>query len=182
MDIIKYILAVIFAILSIACTSNPSNKYSKEQKNALLDTLANNMYVSIDDITSIHRTPSNKFILLTRSLLDSVKTAQYKEKKSSINQDDDIEDFVTYEIIEYHLINEKNQSLVFVEYGRDNYLQEASLSGEDERLYQNMFSLKELNGTFEQLKGNIKIRLEMPTNLKREIEIPVNISINDTLD
>jgi hypothetical protein len=164
-----------------ACSTHPSDKYSKEQKNALLDTLAANIFVRIDDFTSIHHEPANKFIILTKSLLDSAKAAEYKENGVLYNQDDDIEDFVTYKIIDYQLKNEKNEQLQIKIEDWDIYLQETSMSNDNGKLYRNLFSRKELNGAYEQLLGNIKVKLAIPPNIEREIDIPVNISINDEI-
>lgn len=98
-----------------------------------------------------------------------------------INRDDDISDFATYRFLSYELINENGEKLEFIDNKRAIYLQETSLWEYDNVLFQKLVIEVKLNKKFQRLNGHISIEFEMPHKIKKEVKIPVDISIYDTI-
>lgn len=174
-------LTTFLIIFFCSCSSKPDGGFSEKEKNDFLDTLVSNIDISIDDITEIRREPTKDLIIITKYILGEKKKTENDKFGFIKNDDNDISDFGTYSIVDYKLIDENNKELKFIEDGMANYLQEASLQEINGHLYQYLIIQKQLNQVYTKLTGNINIRIEMPNNFKREVKIPVNISINDTI-
>jgi hypothetical protein len=181
MKAFQILLLIFFAICSTSCNGqNKSNKkYSEKEKNDFLNTIAKNTVVCIDDFTEIKKQPTTDLLIYTRYPLSEKKINEYNKVGVLKNSDDDISDLGSYEITDYKLVNEKGEELKFVENGRMNYLQETSLGEFNGILNQRLIIRLNVNVVYSTLKGYIKIEFEIPNNLKRKVEIPINISIND---
>ncbi|SHE58740.1 hypothetical protein [Dysgonomonas macrotermitis] len=164
-----------------SCQYNPSNyKYTETETNLFLDNIIQNIKVQITDITEIERQPTNKFLIYTRYPLSEIQLEEYNKVGYLLNRDDDISDFAKYTFKKYELVNEKNEKVQFFNNGRAIYLQEFGIWEYNNILYQNLGIDTELNMNYEKLSGYIIMEFEMPYNIKKEVKIPVNISIYDT--
>jgi hypothetical protein len=181
MKIFQILLLTFFTICCTRCNEkNASNeKYSEKEKNDFLDTITKNIVVRIDDFTEIKKEPTTDLLLYTRYPLSEKMISEYNKVGVLKNSADDISDLVSYELINYKLVNEKGQKLKFVEDGAMNYLQENSLGDFDGILNQRLIIRLTVNSVYSTLKGYITIEFKMPDNLKRKVKIPVNISIDD---
>jgi len=165
------------------CRQQANYKYSEKETEQFLNEITKNAKVGITDITEIKKQPTDKFGILTRCALSKKQLEEYNNNNHSIiNKDDDISDFTTYVFKDYELVNEKNEKLQFVDKGRAVYLQEFGLWTYDNILCQNLGIDIDLDKKFEKLKGYIIIEFEMPKKKKKEVKIPVDISIYDRLD
>lgn len=172
--------------LMFGCQNTTKSKYnySKEETEQFLNEITKNSKVIITDITKIEKQPINQFLIYTRYSLSEKQLE--KIENNDINKDDDISDFASYVFKDYELVNEKNEKLQFVDNGRAVYLQEFGQWIYNNILCQNLGIKIDLDKKFEKLKGHIIIEFEMPGNLfskmKKEVRVPVNISIFDNLE
>ncbi|MGF6907263.1 hypothetical protein [Fusobacterium sp. PH5-44] len=156
-----------------------SNKFSNEVKINTLNEVVINIHARIDDITLKQRQPTEKLLILTKILLDKDRTKEYKEKLSLKNKKNDIEDFITYKIGNYTLKNEKDQVVNIVENIPSNRLGEVSLTRDGDKIYQDLYINIRLDNEYEKLFGKINIEFEIDKNIKKTVEIPVVVTIND---
>lgn len=156
-----------------------SNKFSNEIKINTLNEVVINIHARIDDITLKQRQPTEKLLILTKILLDKDRTKEYNEKLSLKNKKDDIEDFITYKIGNYILKNEKDQVINIVENIPSNRLGETSLTRDGDKIYQDLYINIGLDNKYEKLFGKINIEFEIDKNIKKTVEIPIVITIND---
>lgn len=176
-----FYLFILFTFL-YSCKHNSSNyKYSEIEARNFLDNITSNSKVMITDLTEIDRQPTNKFLIYTRYPLSEKQLEEYNKQQSLINNGDDISDFTTYTFKNYELVNERNEKLQFVDNERAVYLQKFGIWEYNNVLYQNLGIGVALNKNYEKLTGYIVIDFEMPSNITKEVKIPVNISIYDTI-
>ena len=182
MKVIKLCLYICLNFFLIACNGQVNSKYAYSEKETeqFLDNIVKNAKVTISDITEIKEQPTNEFIIFTRYPLSKEKLIEYnKNNRTIINKNNDISDFATYIFRGYELKNENNEKLKFVDNGRTIYLHEYALWKYNDVLNQKLGIEIELNKKFEKLKGYITIEFVMPGKIKRNVNIPVNISIYD---
>ncbi|MEJ2901070.1 hypothetical protein [Pedobacter panaciterrae] len=186
MKIYRLLLFIISSVVLIGCdgSGKPAYKYTKQETNQFLDEIVKNAKVTIGNITEIEKQPTDELYIVTRYPLSKEKLDEYNKNNHSLkNKDNDISDFATYIFKGYNLVNEKNEKLQFVDKGRAVYLREGGLWEHNNVLCENLAIDIELNKTYERLKGYITIEFEMPGNifgrLKREVKIPVNMTIYD---
>lgn len=163
----------------ISC--NTSNyPYSDAETEQFLNEVAKNAKASITDITEIERKPSDKFGIITKYPLGKTEIEEYNRNNGTIvNKDDNIEDFLIYQIKKYELKNEKNEVIDFVYDGKSKSLQSLPLSEYNNVLYKNLGVTFTVHLKFEKLNGFIDIEFQMLDGAKKEVKIPVNISIHD---
>lgn len=175
------LLLTIFPFL-MSCNrkNNPGYKYSDHETEQFLNEITKNAKVSITDITEIKKQPTDEFGLITRSPLSKKEVDEYhKNHGTIIVKNDNIYDFATYILKDFELTNENNEKLQFIDNGRSKNLEGLPLWEYEKILYRNLGIVFKLNKKFEKLNGFIKIEFEMPNRMKKEIKIPVNITIND---
>lgn len=172
---------VLFLLIGCNKLEKTNYKYSKKETEQFLDEITNNLTVSIGDIVELNKQPTNSLYLLSRYPLNEIKLNELNNNGVLTNTNNDISDFATYTYKSYELINNKGEKLQFVDNGRSNNLQEYGLWKYDNVLHQNLGILITLNKTYETLNGHITIEFEMPGKIKRDIKIPVAITINDKL-
>lgn len=174
------ILTITIMALLASCQNSTKSKYnySEIETEQFLNEIIKNAKVIITDITEIEKQPTDKLLIYTRFSLS--KQQLEKLENDVVNKDDDISDFTTYIFMDYELTNEKNEKLRFVDKGRAVYLQEFGQWTYNNVLCQNLGIDVNLDKKFEKLKGHITIVFEMPKKKKKEVKIPVNISIYDS--
>lgn len=179
----KLLILLVITQLMISCNGQNNNyKYSDEETEQFLNEVVKNAKASITDITEIERKPADKFGILTRHTLSKKDLDEYNKNNGTIvNKDDNIYDFAGYQVNGYELKNEKNELLKFVDTGNSKTLSGLPLWEYDNILYRNLGILFNLDKKFEKLSGFINIEFEMPNGMKKEVKIPVNISINDSV-
>ncbi|EDM37664.1 hypothetical protein PBAL39_14604 [Pedobacter sp. BAL39] len=181
MKIKNYLLQIAILSMITSCV-NSNYRYSDLESTEFLNQITKHAKASITDITEVKKQPTDLFGIITRYPLPKNKLEEYHKNHGTIvNTDDDISDFATYTLKSYELINEHNEKLNFVDDGRAIYLEEYGLWEYDKILYQNLGISFKLNGKFSTLRGYINMEFEMPHGEKKEIRIPVNISINDRI-
>lgn len=168
----------IFILIFLACNGQSKKSYSDQDITNFLETITKNVVVCIDDITEIKRQPTKEFIIFTHYPLNPSQVAEYKRSGVLKNSSDDIHDLTSFEIKNYDLANEKGQKLKLDIEGFDEF-QGTSLGEFDGKLSQRLIIHQALNQNYSELKGYINIIFKMPYNLKKEVKIPVQISIND---
>lgn len=181
------ILAVVISCQTFMSSCQNLNKsdypYSEEQTKQFLAEITKNVSASITDVTEIKKQPTNKFGIWTRYALSNDKLKEYQQNNGGLsNKDDDISDFATYTIKESDFTNEKNEKLNLIDTGKATYLQEYSLWEYEHILHQNVGVELALDKKFEKLKGHLSIEFEMPGKMKKEVKIPVNLSIYDKIE
>ena len=177
----SYLLILAFLPLMGACQKT-DYPYSKIESEKFLNDITKNSKASITDITEIKKQPTDLFEIVTRYPLPKKKLDEYHKNSGTVrNEDDDISDFATFSFKGHELTNEKNKKLDFVDTGEFAYLQEYGLWKYDNVLHQNVgFELK-VNGKFEKLKGFINVEFKMQDGTRKELTIPINISITDKI-
>lgn len=179
---IKHYL-IFFLLPFFACCQNEANsgcKYTNKEAIAFLDDVIRYAGAGIDSYTEIRKKTADQFYITSRYPLSKAQLEEFKENDSTIyDRRDDISDFASYHFKDYELFNEKNEKLQFIDNGQEVHLQEMNLGQYDNILYQHLEIEVKLNKNFEKLKGSITMEFEMPNNKKREVKIPVDISIYD---
>lgn len=174
------LLSIFPIIVSCNQQNNPNYKYSDKETEQFLNEIAKNAKVSITDITEIKRQATDEFGIITRHPLTNEELDEYNKNNGTIVvKDDNIYDFASYVLKDYELRNERNDKLQFVENNRSKNLQGLPLGEYNKVLYRNLGIMLKLDKKFEKLSGWITIGFEMPNGMKKEIKIPVNITIND---
>jgi len=179
------LFVVSFLTFMVSCQNKEDSdyQYSEEQMKQFLIEITKNAVATITDITTVDRKPTNKFEICTRYPLSEEKLNEYKQNNGTIvNRDDDISDFATYTVKDFDFTNERNEKLRFVDNGDATYLQEYGLWEYTNTLHQNLGIELTLNDKFEKLKGHVTIEFIMPGKIKKEVRIPVNISIYDKVE
>ncbi len=177
----KKLLQLLFLSALFACHAHSAQPYpySADQARALLTQLSAHVLVINSDLTLIKKKPAREFDLLTYYPLPKIKLDEYKRNGHITNKNDDIADFVTYEIKDYELINEKNEKLQVKESSKAASLQDFALWTYDHVLSsQRGFHVK-LDKPFERVKGHITLVFEMPGRITREVRVPVDLSVTD---
>lgn len=174
---------ILFAVLALIMSCQNSNyHYSDSESKEFLNQITKNAKASITDITEIKKLPTDLFGIITRHPLSKKNVDEFNKNNGTIvNKNDDISDFATYDFKGYELINEKNVKLEFVDNGRAIYLQKYGLWDYDKILCQNLGIELQVNGKFTKLKGYLEIEFKMPDGEKKEVRIPVDISVNDKI-
>jgi hypothetical protein len=181
-NMIRIQLLCILLPLTVCCqpTKAKEEKYTSKQMDDFLGQITAHASTSISSYTEYKREATNEFYIVTRYPLSKEKLKEYKQNDGTLqNNADDISDFATYTFKNYELINEKNSALQIVDHGRGTYLQEMGLWEYDSILCQNLGIDIKLDQHFERLKGFITVEFEMPNNNRKEVKIPVDISIQD---
>lgn len=174
------LLAIIQLMISCNMQRNPNYKYSDLETEQFLNEVAKNAKVTITDLTEIDRKPADKFVLLTRYPLGKAEVEEYNKNNGTIvNKDDNIENFLIYQIKKYELKNEKNETLDFVYDGKSKSLQSLPLWEYNNVLCKNLGVTFTVHKKFEKLNGYIDIEFEMLNGMKKTVSLPVSISIND---
>ncbi|WP_083252155.1 hypothetical protein [Pedobacter steynii] len=181
------ILSVVISCQTFMSSCQNLNKsdypYSEEQTKQFLAEITKNVSASITDATEIKKQPTNKFSIWTSYPLSKDQLKEYRQNNGNLsNKDNDISDFATYTIKESDFTNEKNEKLNFTDNGQAIYLQEYSLWEYEHILHQNVGIELALDKKFEKLKGHLNIEFEMPGKIKKEVKIPVNLSIYDKIE
>lgn len=153
--------------------------YSAESQKSLFNEIVSNIYIRIDDPTSISKKPTKKVLLLTKTILNGEQLKEYNERLSLKNKNDDLHDYVNYRIIEYTLKNQKGENIQIIENIPTQTLGETSLSKDNGKLYQDLYINLILDKEFIKLEGMIKIEFTLGKDNKTNIDIPVKISIYD---
>lgn len=177
----KKLLLVTIIPFMLSCQFNSKYNYSEIETKQFLDDITRNAKVVITDITEIKKEPTDELLIFTRYPLSKIQLEEYNRESHLINRDDDISDFATYRFLSYELINENGEKLEFIDNKRAIYLQETSLWEYDNVLFQKLVIEVKLNKKFQRLNGHISIEFEMPHKIKKEVKIPVDISIYDTI-
>lgn len=179
----KLLILFVIAELMISCNRQNSNyKYSDAETEQFLYEVIKNAKASITDITEIDRKPADKFGIITRHTLSKIEVDEYNNNNGTIvNKEDNIYDFAVYKVKDYELKNEKNELLKFVDTGNSKTLNGLPLGEHNNVLYRNLGILFNLDKKFEKLNGFINIGFEMPNGMKKDVKIPINISINDSV-
>jgi len=156
--------------------------YTKEETRQFLNDITKNAVVNITDLTERNKQLADEFEIVTYYPLSAAKLKEFEANDSMLkNKNDDLSDFTSYTFKAYELTNESCEQLKFVDNGRAIYLQEYGLWAYDKVMCQNLGISVKLDGKFKTLKGSIIIEFEMPNHLKKEVKIPVAISVNDKL-
>lgn len=173
----------LFGILVLMSSCQNSNyHYSDSESKEFLNEITKHAKVSITDITEIKKRPTDLFGIITRYPLSKKNLDEFNQNNGTIvNKDDDISDFATYTFRKHELINEKNVKLELVDNGRAISLQKHGLWDYDKVLNQNLGIELKVNDQFTELKGYIDVEFKMPDGEKKEVRIPVNISVNDKI-
>lgn len=143
-----------------------------------LETITKNVVVCIDDVTEIKKQPTKEFLIYTHYSLSPSLVSEYKKSDVLKNSSDDIHDLASFEIKNYELLNEKGQKLE-LKYEGITDLQGTSLGEFNGELSQRLIIHQFLDQNYSELKGFINVIFKMPNDMKKEVKIPVQISIND---
>lgn len=174
------LLSILPFIVSCNQQNNPNYKYSNKETEQFLNEISKNAKVSITDITEIKKQETDEFGIITRHSLAKEELDEYNRNSGTIViKDDNIYDFATYVLKDYELKNERNEKLQFIENNSSKNLQGLALGAYNKVLYRNLGILFKLDKKFEKLNGWITIEFEMPNGMKKEIKMPVNLTIND---
>lgn len=179
----KTCLLMIFPIITSCQNAGEVDyPYKTAETQQFLNDITKNATASITDLTERNKQASDEFEIVTYYPLSTDKLKAFKANGATLeNKDNDISDFASYTFKTYELINEKNEKLQFVDNGRAIYLQEYGLWEYDEVMCQNLGISIKLDRKFKALRGSIVIEFEMPNKLKKEVKIPVSISVDDKL-
>lgn len=176
----KSFLIALFPIFIACQQSNKNQKFSEKESNNFINIISNNAKVTIDDITEFQKLPTNNFVITTKYPLPKEKLVAYNKNGGTLSNDDnDISDFATYTIVNYNLVNEKNEKIELI--NNSNSLQETSLWENNKVLNQNLMIKLKTNKKFEKLIGELNVKFEITPGSKKEVKIPVKISVNDIL-
>lgn len=136
----KLLILFVIAQLMISCNRQNSNyKYSDAETEQFLNEVIKNAKASITDITEIDRKPTDKFGIITKYQLHKTEVEEYNRNGGIIvNKEDNIEDFLIYQIKKYELKNEKNETVDLVYDGKSKSLQSLPLGEYDNVLYKNL--------------------------------------------
>lgn len=166
--------------LAVACQSSPTVNNADMQ--TFLNELCKNATVTITDKTERDRQPATQFHIVTKFPLSGAQLTAYRKNGGTLmNNDDDIANRVTYIIKGYTLTNEKNEQLTFPDTGKPDHLQLYGITGDDSVPHQSLGMKITLHKTFEKLQGHIVCEFTAPGGTKKEVKIPVNISIQDNV-
>lgn len=179
MKLSRFLFPIFILLITINCNGQSKKTYSSQEVNQFLDVIAKNVVVCIDDFTEIKKQPTSELLIYTRHPLSQELVAEYRKNGVLKNTNDDISDLTTCEIKNYQLTNEKNKKLEFVDDVTSNDFQETSLGEFDGKLNQRLIVRKVLNHDYSILKGFITVVFKVDNDKKREVKIPVQISIND---
>lgn len=172
------LLLLLLPVLMNCQSSGNEKKKSDKQDTQFLKDISTNSKVVITDITESRRQPAEDINLVTKYPLSKEKKAEY-DKNGTLTNDNDISDSTVYKVKSYDLKNEKNEKVEIVDDGSANNLQKFALSENNKVLYQNVGIEFKLNKKFETLKGFMNIEFEVSKSDKKEVKIPVNVSIQD---
>ena len=169
-------------VTSCQSDGKSSFPYTKEETRQFLNDITKNAVVNITDLTERNKQPTNEFEIVTHYPLSAAKLQELEANDGILkNKNDDISDFASYTFKAYQLTNESSEQLKFVDNGRAIYLQEYGLWEYNKVMSQNLGISIKLDGKFKTLKGSIIIEFEMSNQLKKEVKIPVAISVEDKL-
>lgn len=177
----KKLLLLAILPLMVSC-QNSNYKYSDTETEQFLNEITKNAKVTIGDFTEFKKQPTTDLYILTRYPLSKKSVDEYNKNSQTLkNKDNDIYNFTTYTFKDYKLTKENGENLQFVDKGRAVYLQGNSLWEYENVLYENLSIEISLNKKYEKLNGYVTIEFIMPNDMKREIKLPVNITIYDKI-
>jgi hypothetical protein len=171
---------VIILSASLALNSCGQTQSDNKQENAVLDEIVKYMEARADEYALYSHQSATEFVLGTKVCTDEEDTKEFFETRSIKRKPNKeyIGKLVTVEVLEYSLFNEKGENLQFDErYVSTKFSSGGGLIVEGEKVYEPLQIKKDLKGSYETLKGTLKLRFTLPKNNVREIEIPVNISV-----
>lgn len=170
----KLIFAFLFFVAVLTgCQKEPD---LSEKQHQLMTTMAENIAISISDYAVHQRKPTNSLLLLSLSLLDKAKIAEYQKNGYVADRKEDIDHAVSYVITDYTLINEKGQKLTIVAANEPHVFEKTGLHEKEEAMYQVLISPRKLTGSFSTLTGSVSITLTVTNDIKKTVTIPVNIA------
>lgn len=174
-------LLILLAIIQLIISCNTKNyPYSDVETEQFLNEVVKNAQATITDLTEIDRKPAEKFGILTKHTLSKKDLDEYNKNNGTIvNKEDNIYDFAAYHLKDYELKNEKDEVFKILDSGASKVLRGLPLWEYDNVLCRNLGILFNLYKKLEKLNGFIEIEFEMPNGMKKDVKIPVNISIND---
>ncbi len=183
---ILYLIVLSTVLLSLSCqqatNSNPA-KISMTAQQAVLDTLGKNMKASITDLSEAKRLPTNNLLLksyypLSAQELEGLQIAEQQEGSFA----SDIADQIRCRLLSADLKNEKNEEVILEDVELNPlYLQRFGLWDYHHMLCQNVGISLATASAFSTLKGAISLELQWGERAKKQIDIPVAISIEDNL-
>lgn len=163
----------------LAC-KNSDFKFTDNETEQFLSQITQNAQVSITDITEIKKQPTNNFGIITRYPLAKSEIDEYHKNGGTIvNKEDNIENYMIYQIKKYELKNENNEMIDFINDGKSHSFQSLPLAEYDGVLYKNLGAYFTLSKKFEHLKGYLIVVFEMLNGDKKEVKLNVNISVYD---
>lgn len=166
-----------------------ANRFSREEKIAVLDTLANNFSTQIADWAT-EKDPSNELVIVSMSLISDPRLLEeYKEKGGISNTPGKtrIDEYVRLKIEDYSLIDENNDPLKIeltdtTNFHFDGYFAFTghTLGEKNDELYFNHVTRLDMNAVFRQLKGYITVVVYFPEkDMERKVRVPVHVSVSD---
>ena len=168
-------------ILSLHSCKQDNYKYSSTETEQYLYDISKNIEAEISFITERDQVPTDDFLIVTHFPLSETKLVEYSKKGYLKNSFEDLPNYTSVNFKSYELTNEKKIEVKLADNQTDNILQKFNLWEYDEVLSQNLGIDIKLDQKFEKLNGFITIEFEMPNGIKKEVKIPVNISIFDVV-
>ena len=185
----RKVFSTLCIMAGMAGCGQAANKFSREQKIAVLDTLANNFSTQIAGWAT-EKDPGNELVIVSMSLISDPRLlGEYKERGGISNMPGKtrIDEYVRLKIEDYSLIDENNDSLKIeltdtTDFYFDGYFAFTghTLGEKNNELYFNHVTKLNLNAAFRQLKGYITVVVYFPEKeMERKVRVPVHVSVSD---
>nr|WP_288809407.1 hypothetical protein [uncultured Sphingobacterium sp.] len=177
---------LVSAILFSNChnDSKPTpDRISVSEQQAVLDALGSHMHPSITDLTEAKRIPANQFLLASYYPLTPAETkAMELASKQQGSFATDLADRIHCTLTHAELRNEKNEEVNLIDTVQNPlYLQRFGLWDYDHKSCQNVGITIQTRQFFSKLKGSVQLKLQIDQGPEKLIDIPIEISINDTI-
>ena len=185
MDRLFLIFFIAFSFSSCHRVSNQTSQtMSLKDQEAVLEALSQHMQASITDLTKSQRTSTDQLLLksyypLSSQELKAIEVASQWEGSFST----DVADKVSCALLRADLQNERGEKVSLAD-TVDNplYFQRFGLREYDKKLCQKVGIYIRTDQPFSVLKGAILLRVSFGTEPKKLIDIPVKISIENSLN
>ncbi|MCL7987073.1 hypothetical protein M8998_03855 [Sphingobacterium sp. lm-10] len=179
---VLFLLIISISLSACQQQSDPArSKNSKEENQALLNLLADNMHASITDMTERQREPTNQWLLVSYYPLSAHELAALQsvaDQEGSFATG--LVDGITCRIVSMQLRDENGVDITLADTSQyPLYVQRFGLWEHEEKLCQNVGIQIRTLAPFSSLTGHIELRLQLEDDAVSVI--PVNISINDVL-
>lgn len=189
----KKISLLTLCMMTVMTACGQSGEFSKEEKNAVLDTLAANFTVSTLG-RATEDDPSDEFDLESLSrITDPLLLEEYRETRSIRNNSDKpgVDSYVRLKIEDHNLVDENGNALEMdfssaMNYNHDEscfYFRGNKLLDKDGGLYQSHWIRLRMSNVFRKLKGYMDVCVYFPgQGLEQKVRVPVDISVFDDSD